>query len=114
MVKDILPSLKTKGRPDLGLARRGRAGGDPGDRRGARHDGADWRCAGRGEGRPANNAGLQRGDAITELDGKKVLVAAEIPEMIAFGHIGKTVTSTVLRQGKTMAVKAVVAAMPEK
>ncbi len=115
MVKDILPSLKTKGRPDLGWLGVDAQAVTPeiAEALGMTEPiGAIVR--GVAKGGPADKAGLQRGDVITELDGKKVLVAAEIPRMIAFGHIGKTVTFTVLRQGKTMAVKAVVAAMPEK
>ncbi len=115
MVKDILPSLRTKGKPELGwlgvdaqpvTPDIAEALGMP------EPIGAIVR--GVTKGGPADRAGLQRGDVITELDGKKVLVAAEIPRMIAFGHIGKTVKFTVLRQGKTEEIKAVVAAMPEK
>jgi hypothetical protein len=35
-----------------------------------------------------------RGDVIVELDGKKILDPAELPRMVAFGHIGKIVTLT--------------------
>jgi serine protease Do len=115
MVKDILPSLKTKGRPDLGwlgvdaqavTPEIAEALGMP------EPIGAIIR--GVTKGGPADKAGLQRGDVIVELDGKKVLIAAEIPRMIAFGHIGKAVTFKVLRQGKSLEIKAMVAAMPEK
>jgi serine protease Do len=109
MVQETLPSLKTKGRPDLGWLGVDAQAVTPEI---AEPLGAIVR--GVIKGGPADKAGLQRGDVITELDGKKVLVAAEIPRMIAFGHIGKTVTFTVLRQGKTLEIKAVVAAMPEK
>ena len=34
--------------------------------------------------------------------------------MVAFGHIGKTVTFKVIRQGKTMEIKALVEKRPEK
>ncbi len=115
MVKDILPSLRTKGRPDLGwlgvdaqavTPEIAEALGIP------EPIGAIVR--GVSKGGPADKAGLQRGDVITELDGKKILVAAEIPRMVAFGHIGKAVTFTVLRKGKSLEIKAVVAPMPEK
>ena len=115
MVKDILPSLRAKGRPDLGWLGVDAQAVTPeiAEALGmAEPIGAIVR--GVTKGGPADTAGLQRGDVITELDGKKVLVAAEIPRMIAFGHIGKTVTFTVLRQGRTVQVKAVVAAVPER
>jgi serine protease Do len=66
------------------------------------------------KGSPAEKSGLKRGDVIVELDGRKILDPAELPRMIAFGHIGKTVTFKVLRQGKAMEIKALVEAMPEK
>jgi S1-C subfamily serine protease len=65
-------------------------------------------------GGPADKAGLKRGDVIVELDGKKILVPAELPRMVAFGHIGKTVILKVVRQSKTMAIKATVELRPEK
>jgi hypothetical protein len=34
--------------------------------------------------------------------------------MVAFGHIGKTVTLKVVRQGKFMDINAVIEAKPEK
>ena len=66
------------------------------------------------KGSPAAKAGLLRGDVIVELDGKKILEPAELPRMIAFGHIGKTVTLKVLRQGKPVEIKVVVELMPEQ
>ncbi len=115
MVKDILPSLRTKGRPELGWLGV--------DAQAVTPDIAEALgmpepigaiVKGVTKGGPADKAGLQRGDVITELDGKKIIVAAEIPRMIAFGHVGKSVSFTVLRQGKTVEIKATVAAMPEK
>jgi serine protease Do len=113
MVKEILPSLKTKGRPDLGWLGVDAQAVTP-DIAEALGMPEPLGAIVRGvtKGGPADKAGLQRGDVIVELDGKKLLVAAEIPRMIAFGHIGKPVTFTVLRQGKRMQVTAVVGAMP--
>jgi S1-C subfamily serine protease len=65
-------------------------------------------------GGPADKAGLRKGDVIVELEGKKILAAGELPRMVAFGHIGKTVTFKVLRQGKTLEIRAVVEKRPEK
>ena len=51
---------------------------------------------------------------IVELDSKKILDPSELPRMVAFGHIGKTVMLKVIRQGKPMEIKAVVELRPEK
>jgi S1-C subfamily serine protease len=115
MVREILPSLKAKGRPDLGWLGVDAQAVTPEIAEALKMpDPIGAIVRGVTKGGPADKAGLQRGDVIVELDGKKVLVAAEIPRMVAFGHIGKTVTFTVLRQGKSLEIKAVVAAMPEK
>ncbi|MEK6697954.1 MAG: Do family serine endopeptidase [Nitrospirota bacterium] len=115
MVKEILPSIKAKGRPDLGWLGV--------DARPVTQDiaealgfpeqiGAIIKSVAKGS--PAAKAGLLRGDVIVELDGKKILEPAELPRMIAFGHIGKTVTLKVLRQGKPVEIKVVVELMPEQ
>lgn len=115
MVKDILPSIKAKGKPDLGWLGVDAQAVTPEIAealgmseplgaivRGVIKDG------------PAAKAGMQRGDVIVEMDGKRIMDPAELPRMIAFGHIGKTVTFTVLRQGKRTEVNAVIEAMPEQ
>ncbi len=66
------------------------------------------------KGGPADKAELQRGDVIIELDGKKILDPSELPRMVAFGHIGKSVTLQVVRQGKPLTLHAVIELMPEK
>src|SRR5208283_1812511 len=115
MVKEVLPSIKAKGKPDMG-----------------------WLCVsaqpvtpdlaaalGLAEpigalvssvenDSPAAKAGLKRGDVIVELDGKKILVPAELPRMVAFGHIGKTVRLKVIRQGQILEIKAAIELRPEK
>jgi serine protease Do len=114
MVKEVLPALKEKGRPDIGwlgvdaqnmTPEIAEALGMPDP------IGAIVKSVAKGS--PADKAGLLRGDVIIELDGKKILSAAELPRMIAFGHIGKTVTFRVSRQGKTSEIKAVVEKRPE-
>lgn len=115
MVKDVLPSLKEKGRPDMGwlgvsvqpLTPDLAAAIGLADPIGALVNGVV-------KGGPADKAGLQRGDVIIELDGKKVLDPSELPRMVAFGHIGKTVTLKAVRQSKPIEIKAVVELRPEK
>jgi S1-C subfamily serine protease len=51
---------------------------------------------------------------IVSLDGKKILDPAELPRMVAFGHIGKAVTLSVVRKGKPLEIRAVVELRPEK
>lgn len=115
MVKEVLPSLKELGRPILGWL------------------GVDAQpvtpdiAAALGLAEPigvivksvakgglAAKAGPVRGDVILELNEKKILDPAELPRMIAFGHIGKTVRFTVMRQGKNQEISAVVEPRPEK
>jgi len=114
MVKEVLPSIKAKGRPDMGwlgvdaqslTPEIAEALGMP------EPIGAIVRSVAKGS--PAEKAGLLRGDVIVEMDGKKILDPAELPRMVAFGHIGKTVTFKVLRQGKALEIKAVVEPRPE-
>ncbi len=115
MVKEVLPSLKEKGRPDMGwlgvtaqsltpdiAAALGLS--DP--------IGALVTSVTRGG--PADKAGLKRGDVIVELDGKKILDPSELPRMVAFGHIGKTVTLKVFRQNAPVEIKARVELRPEE
>ena len=114
MVKEVLPSIKAKGKPDMGwlgvsaqpvtpdLAA---ALGLP-ETMGALISSVE-------KNGPAAKAGLKRGDVIVELDGKKILIPAELPRMVAFGHIGKTVKLKVIRQGKTMEIKTVIELRPE-
>ena len=115
MVREVLADLKERGRPRLGWL-----GVD------AQNVTPDIAAAlGMPEpygaiiksvvkGSPAEKAGFRRGDVIVELDGKRILDPAELPRMVAFGHIGKTVVFKVLRQGQPVEIKATIEAMPEK
>jgi serine protease Do len=115
MVKEILPSIKEKGRPDMGwlgvsaqaLTPDLAAALDLAEPIGALITGVV-------KGSPAEKAGLKRGDVIIELDGKKVLAPSELPRMVAFGHIGKTVALKVIRKGKPLEIKALIEIKPEK
>lgn len=115
MVKELLPSIREKGRPDMGWLGVSAQAITPqlaeafglSEPIGAVVTTVD-------KGSPAHKAGLQRGDVITELDGKKILEPSELPRMIAFGHIGKTVTLKVFRDGRPLDIKVVIELRPEK
>lgn len=115
MVKEVLPSIREKGRPDMGWLGVSAQAVTPdlaaalglAEPVGAIVNGVT-------KGGPADQAGLQRGDVIVSLDGKKILEPGELPRMVAFGHIGKTVTLSVIRKGKPLEIKAVVELRPEK
>jgi serine protease Do len=114
MVKDVLDDLRKRGRPQLGWLGVDAQNVTPdiADALGLSEPvGAIIRSVDKGS--PAQKAGLQRGDVIVELDGRKILDPAELPRMIAFGHIGKKVTFKVFRQQKAIEVTAVIEAMPE-
>jgi serine protease Do len=115
MVKGLLPSIKEKGRPDMGwlgvtaqqLTPDLAAALSLAEPIGALVTGVV-------HGGPAEKAGLQRGDVIIALDSKKVLDPAELPRMVAFGHIGKTVKLKVIRQNRSMDISAVIELKPDK
>jgi serine protease Do len=115
MVKDILPSIREKGRPDMGWLGVSAQMVTPdlaealglSEPVGAIVNGIT-------KNSPADKAGLMRGDVIVDLDGRKILDPSELPRMVAFGHIGKTVVLKVIRQGKLMEIKAVIELRPEK
>ncbi len=115
MVKEVLPSIKEKGRPDMGWLGVSAQPLTP-DLVAALGLQEPYGALVNGivKGSPAEKAGLKRGDVIVELDGKKILDPNELPRMVAFGHIGKTVTLQILRQGKPLEIKAVVEMRPEK
>jgi serine protease Do len=114
MVKEVLPSIREKGRPDMGWLGVSAQAVTPdlaaalglAEPTGAIVNGIT-------KGGPADKAGLQRGDVIVSLDGKKILDPAELPRMVAFGHINKTVVLSVIRQGKPLEITAVVELRPE-
>jgi serine protease Do len=114
VVKEILPSIKAKGKPDMGwlgvtaqaLTQDLAAALGLSDPVGALITNVS-------KGGPAEKAEIKRGDVIVELDGKKILDPAELPRMVAFGHIGKTVVLKVVRQGKPLELKAVIELKPE-
>lgn len=115
MVKEVLPSIRAKGRPDMGWLGVTAQAMTP-DLAAAlglpEPTGAIVTSVIRNS--PAAKVELKRGDVIVELDGKKVLDSSELPRMVAFGHIGKSVLLKVFRQGKFFEVSPVVEMKPER
>jgi len=115
MVKEVLPAIREKGRPDMGWLGVTAQTVTP-DLAAAlslpEPSGAIVTSVIKNS--PAEKIKLQRGDVIVELDGKKVLDPSELPRMVAFGHIGKTVALKVIRQGKLMIMNPVIDLKPER
>lgn len=57
------------------------------------------------EDSPADKAGLQRGDIVTEYDGKPVDELNDLPRLVASTPVDETVKVTIFRDGKTRTVK---------
>jgi serine protease Do len=66
------------------------------------------------QGGPAERGGMRIGDVITELDGKKVTDALELPLWISRMPIDKRVSVKVRRQQQEVQLNLTVAALPEK
>jgi serine protease Do len=115
MVREVLADLKERGRPRLGWLGVDAQNVTP-DIAAALGMPEPYGAIIKGvvKGSPAEKAGFRRGDVIVELDGRKILDPAELPRMVAFGHIGKTVVFKVLRQSQPVEIKAKIEAMPEK
>jgi len=66
-------------------------------------------------GGPAAAAGIKRGDVITSFNGKTIKQMSDLPLLVAETPAGKTVSVTVLREGKELALSLTVAEQtPEK
>ncbi len=65
-------------------------------------------------GGPAEKAGIEAGDLIVAFDGKLVADSKELPRIVAATPVGKTVTVTLLREGKTLDRQVKVGEMEEK
>lgn len=64
----------------------------------------------------ADKAGIQSGDVITVLDGRKIqgTDSSQVSKYIASKKVGDTITITVFRNGKTQEIKATLGAAPEE
>ena len=65
-----------------------------------------------GDGTPAANAGLKDGDVIIAVNGQRVESADSLVAQIREKTAGDKVTLTVLRDGKSLEIKATLAAKP--
>jgi len=65
------------------------------------------------DGSPAQKAGLQRGDVITEYNGRKIARSEELPRVVAETPIGREVPMTVLRDGKPVTLTVRIAQLEE-
>lgn len=63
-------------------------------------------------GGPADKAGLQAGDIISKVDGTSIDQSTSLTSLIDKDQVGQSVTLTVLRNGKTITVKATLGAEP--
>lgn len=61
---------------------------------------------------PAEKAGIERGDVITEFDGKKVHDSRELTRIVAATDVGKGVEVKVVRNGKEKAIPVKIAEYP--
>lgn len=64
------------------------------------------------ENSPAQKAGIERGDVITRYEGNEVNGPAQLRNMVAGTQIGKEVTVTIIRNGKTKTLKMTVSELP--
>jgi Do/DeqQ family serine protease len=60
------------------------------------------------KGAPADKAGLQAGDVVTQVNGQKITGSANMRNVIGLMPVGSKVTMNVLRNGKAMTVQAVI------
>jgi serine protease Do len=63
---------------------------------------------------PAEKAGIEQGDVITEFDGKTVTDSRDLPKIVASTPVGKTVEVKISRDGKTTERQVKLGEMEEK
>lgn len=61
---------------------------------------------------PAEKAGFLVGDVIVSFNGKKVDVSSDLPPIVGITKVGKSVPVDVIRHGKTVSLKVVIAELP--
>jgi len=63
---------------------------------------------------PAFKSGLQKGDVIVEINGKKVVVASELPKFVKSLSAGSEINPTVLRDNRKINIATEVAVLKRK
>jgi serine protease Do len=63
---------------------------------------------------PAEDAGLQIGDIITDFNGQGISTSAELPPMVGMMQAGQTGTLKIIRQGKVQTVKIKIGVLPDE
>ena len=63
---------------------------------------------------PAEAAGLQIGDIITECNKQEIISSATLPPLVGNAKIGETATLTLIRQGQTKEVQVKIGILPEE
>jgi len=63
---------------------------------------------------PAEAAGLQIGDIITECNKQEIVSSATLPPLVGNAKIGETATLTLIRQGQTKQVQVKIGILPEE
>jgi len=66
------------------------------------------------EGGPASKAGLRSGDVVTKVNGDEMDSTGEFRNVIAGAGSGATVSLDLIRDGKSLAVKATLGVLPDK
>ena len=65
-------------------------------------------------GGPAEKAGIEQGDVISEFDGKEINSSGDLPRIVASTPVDKAVTVKVVRNSKTVDLQVKVGEMEEK
>lgn len=76
-------------------------------------DGRGALVAGVSDDSPALKAGIKAGDVLTEYDGHKLARSEDLPRLVAETPAGREIQVTVVREGKTITLKAQVARLDE-
>jgi serine protease Do len=63
---------------------------------------------------PAEAAGLQIGDIITEFNKQEIAASASLPPMVGMTKVGDTVTLKVIRQGQVKEVQVKIGSLPDE
>jgi len=62
---------------------------------------------------PADEAGVENGDIITEFEGKEVILSSDLPHLVGRVRPGKVAKLKVIRHGKAKVLKVKIGALPQ-